>query len=192
MTAILDGVVSVEEYLDMEEVSQAKHEFYNGKVVEMPGGSTTHNQISARLIAMLVHELDEAEKDYIVYSSDMKIQIPKYNHFVYPGAVVVCEKPEFYKNRKDAIINPLLIIEVLSPKTEEYDKGHKFLKYKTLPPFKEYVLVRQDKPYINTFFRSSDTTWEEIEASNLAESILLKSINVALDLSRVYKKVRFE
>ncbi|MEM9886298.1 MAG: Uma2 family endonuclease [Bacteroidota bacterium] len=88
MTAILDQVMSAEEYLDMEEVALAKHKFYNGRIIEIPGGSTTHNEISARLIATLVHELDEAEKDYIVYSSDMKIQISEYNHFVYPDAVV--------------------------------------------------------------------------------------------------------
>jgi len=136
--------------------------------------------------------LDEKDKTYFVLSSDTKIQIPEYNHFIYPDAVVVCEKIELYPGNPKAIVNPLLIVEVLSPSTQAYDREGKFLRYKTLPSFKEYVLVRQDKPAVNAIFREKPTVWLDTFAEGLDSLISLKSIGCELSLENIYKGVNFQ
>lgn len=125
-------------------------------------------------------------------SSDTKIQIPEYNHFIYPDAVVVCEKIELYPGNPKAIVNPLLIVEVLSPSAQAYDREGKFLRYKTLPSFKEYVLVRQDKPAVNAIFREKPTVWLDTFAEGLDSLISLKSIGCELSLENIYKGVNFQ
>lgn len=184
-------VFTIEEYLTLEKKSKVKLEYLNGKIKEMPGGTFTHNKIVARVLAALVNAIDEADKPYEVSSSDTKIQIPKYNHFVYPDAVVICEKPQFYKNRKDIIVNPLLVVEVLSPSTEKHDRSAKFLEYRTLPSFKEYVLVSQQEILVNSFYQEEPKLWREIEAEGINSSIHLKSIDCHISLQKIYKNIKF-
>jgi len=183
---------TVEEYLVLDSKSESKLEFFDGKIIEMPGGTTLHNQIAARIIAALVNLLDQVEKEYIVYSSDMKIHIPAFNHFVYPDAVVVCEKPEFWEGRKDVIINPVLVVEILSPSTEQYDRGSKFFEYRTLPSFKEYLLVSQEIPRITSFYREKVDTWKETEAEGIEARLPIRSLDCELSLEQIFKKIRFE
>ncbi len=110
-----EKVYSVDEYFALDEQSEEKLEYYNGKIKVMSGGTAKHNEIAARIIAILVNSLEQSEIRYRVYTSDTKIQIPSYSTFVYPDAVVVSLEPEFYEGRKDIITNPLLVVEVLSP-----------------------------------------------------------------------------
>ena len=189
--AIRERVYSAEEYLEMEERAVNKHEFLNGKIIEMAGAGHRHNQIAANITAALIIALEEKTSRYIVYNSDMKIQIPHYNHFVYPDTVVICEKPELYKGRTDTILNPLLVVEVLSSSTADYDRGTKFTKYKTIPSFKEYVLVEQDMIEVTSSFRVGDRLWEDSSADNLESSLYLASLDIHLPLKRVYKNVDF-
>lgn len=190
-TLIEEKIYTPEEYLAIEEVSSAKHQYLNGKIIEMSGGTANHNLIAANIITALNIALEEKSIQHLVYTSDMKIQIPKLNHFVYPDAVVVCEKPVFYNNRKDVIINPLLIVEVLSPSSEEKDRNLKFFEYRTLPSFKEYVLVSQEKALVSTFYQEKTKTWVETEAEGTDNSIYLSSIDCHISLKRVFKGVEF-
>ncbi|MEO6639497.1 MAG: Uma2 family endonuclease, partial [Ginsengibacter sp.] len=128
---------SIAEYLAMEENSVEKHEYYNGKIIKMSGGTYNHNLIASNIITTLNMLLEEKQQEYAVLGSDMKVYSPRILSFVYPDAVVVCEKPLFYEERKDIITNPLLIVEVLSPSTEDYDRKGKFFDYKQIPSFKE-------------------------------------------------------
>jgi Uma2 family endonuclease len=183
---------SIEEYFQLTDTSEQKYEFQNGKIIEMSGGNAVHNEIALKIGAALLWALEEKKQTYKVYNSDMKIQIPEFNHFVYPDAVVICEKPIFYKDRKDIIINPLLVVEVASLSTQEYDRGLKFYKYKTLSSFKEYVLVSQEKAWISAFFQNVPNTWVETIKTGMDSSIYLKSIDVELPLKRVFGGVEFE
>jgi Uma2 family endonuclease len=182
---------SVQEYLALEEKAAYKHEFFNGKIKQMPGASYQHNVIATNLTTHINNLLEAQTKPFIVCNSDMKIYLPRYRHFVYPDAVVIFERPVFYENRKDIILNPILIVEVLSASTEDYDKGTKFLKYKSLTSFKEYVLVEQDMPEVTCFYRQTEKVWEEASADQLNETIHLKSLDIHLSLGRIYRNIEF-
>jgi Uma2 family endonuclease len=179
------------EYLAMEEQSEEKHEFYNGKITTMPGATFMHNLIGANVVTAINNALDKQSKNFLVFNSDMKIHIPRLESFVYPDAVVVCEKVELYRGRKDVIINPLLIVEVASPSTATYDRGSKFRHYKSLASFKEYVIIEQEIPYVLASFKSAENTWVDTEVTALDQSIYLHSINCSIELKRIYKHVQF-
>jgi len=191
MTEVLDKKYTVEEYLAFERKAAVKHEFYNGNIVEMPGGTANHNLIAANMITALNIALESKEKDYLVYTSDMKVQIPAFNHFIYPDTVVVCEKPAFYEDNKDVITNPLLIVEVMSPSSQVYDQGEKFYKYRTLPSLQEYVLASQEQPWVNSFYREKPNTWIETLTDKLEGAIYFKSIDCEISLKRIYKNIDF-
>ena len=189
-TEVAERLYSVKEYLAFEERAKNKHEYYNGKIIKMPGASYRHNQITANIIAALINAL--YDKDFIVTTSDTKIHIPQLASFVYPDAVVVFEKPELYQGRTDVILNPLLIVEITSPSTRKHDRGVKFQEYKTLSSFKEYVLVDQTKPWVFASYKIADRTWKDTDANKLDGSIYLQSVDCALEMQRVYHRVQFD
>lgn len=190
MTETLEKTYTHAEYFALDEQSLEKLEYFNGIISTMSGGTFRHNEIALKIGAALLYLLED--KEYKVCNSDIKIQIPAYDCFVYPDAVVVSEKPIFYNNRKDTITNPLLVVEVLSPSTKNYDRGLKFMEYRTLPSFKEYVLVNQDKPMATTFFRKAAHQWEDKDVEGMEQNIRLQSIDCDIPLSRIYKGVDFE
>jgi Uma2 family endonuclease len=184
-------LLSFEDYLKKEEKSLSKNEFINGILRTMPGGTYNHNKIALQVGAALLDLVNELEKPYDVCNSDMKIYIPSKNHGLYPDAVVVCEVPEYWNGRTDVIVNPLLVVEVLSSSTEKYDRGDKFMEYKTLPSFKEYVLIQQDKPHVESMYREEPTLWRETIVSDLNEGIFLGSIGGKIDLKKIYRNIQF-
>ena len=189
-TAALTQTYTIPEYLDIERRSGERYEFYNGKIKLMAGGSIAHNRISRNIST----ELDTIFKsnDYFeLFGSDQKIYLPDYHYYVYPDAVVVTDGPVMSEEQTDALINPLLIIEVLSPGTEKHDHTNKFLDYRTLPSFKEYVLIRQDTPQVTCFFREAPDLWRESEVRGLDQEVLFKSVDVRLALALIYRKVAF-
>jgi Uma2 family endonuclease len=190
LTTPIQKRYTIEEYLDLEAQSEEKNEFLNGKIITMPGGTVNHSLIATNITTALNIALDETE--HIVLNSDIKIHIPRFRHFVYPDAVVICKAIEYYENRRDIILNPILIVEVLSSSTEDYDKNSKFIKYRTIPSFKEYVLVSQDEPFITSFFHKDEKTWIEENVDDLTKGIFLPSLNIELPLAKVYKGVKFE
>ena len=119
----------------------------------------------------------------------MKILIPNENAIVYADVLVVCEKIEYYADRKDVILNPLLIVEVLSPSTEKFDRNGKFKLYKHIPSLKEYVLVKQERPHINTFFKEKPGAWIDTVEEDLNNTIYLASIDCTLSLKQIYKGI---
>ena len=111
---------------------------------------------------------------------------------VYPDALVVCQEPEYWAGREDLIVNPLLIVEVLSKSTRKYDKGDKFLLYETLPSFMEYVLIEQNEPHVEAWFQQSPNTWNKIKETDLTKSIFLRSLGVSVPLSDIYEDIVFK
>jgi Uma2 family endonuclease len=182
---------TIEEYLKLESSSLEKLEFDHGKIIKMSGADPIHNIIAVRIMAELLYALDKKDKEYFVLNSDQKIQIPDYDQFVYPDAVVICEHIEYYPG-SNAIVNPLLIVEVLSPGTESYARSGKFIKYKSIPSFMEYVLVRQDKAWVSASYRQETHLWADTISEGLDTEIYLRSIDCSLSLKRIYRGVKFE
>lgn len=191
MVQAQEKLYTIEEYLALEEKAETKHEFDNGKIIEMPGAKFNHNAIIAAIIFTLMTELRSKQKNCIVLSESMKIQIPAVDSFVYPDVTVLCEKPQFYADREDVLMNPLLIVEVLSESTANYDREEKFEKYTTLPSIREYVLVSQDKPFVEAFYLHDpeNELWKISHASKLEATVHLHSVDVTLKLEDIYKQV---
>ena len=179
---------SLAEYLEMEIRSGERLAFYDGKIVAMPGGSLSHNRICRNLISTLDNLLQESD-EFEVFGSDQKVYLPHFNYYLYPDAVVVTEEPTTTENEADALINPILIIEVASPSTAKYDRGDKFADYKSLDSFKEYVLVRQDRAEVNIFFREEEDLWRSTDIEGLSSDVHFKSIDIVLPLTAIYRKV---
>ncbi|MBK8966816.1 MAG: Uma2 family endonuclease [Lewinellaceae bacterium] len=178
------------EYLQTEARAGERYEFYNGEIRPMPGGTISHNRITRNVLS----ELDQIFKNktgFEIFGSDQKVYLPHYNFYLYPDAVVVAEKPVSAEQHAHAIINPLLIIEVLSASTEAYDRQQKFLEFRSLPSFREYVLIRQDAPEILSFFREAPDLWRESSVVNLENSVYFRSVDVELALAALYRNVEF-
>lgn len=179
---------TLEEYFALEEGAEQKHEYRNGKIITMPGGSIPHNKIGANVHRILDNWVEANNLKLIVLNSDTKIRIEDYNQNVYPDVLVVCEKVSYWKNRRDIIVNPLLIFEVLSDCTEEYDREDNFSKYRTLPSFKEYVLIDQYKPSVHAYFQQNEQEdlWKIKTVTSMQASIPLRSIGFELPMAEVY------
>lgn len=182
---------SIEEYFEMEALSDNKLEYRNGNIFEMHGVKPRYNLITAWIITYLNILLMDKAKKYFVLTSDTKIHIPKLNSFIYPDAVVICEEIQLLEGRSDVVINPLLIVEVLSKSTVANDRTGKFFDYRNIPTFQEYILVKQDFPEVTSFYRKDKKLWEEAVAIGLEDKMYLKSLDISVDLSQVYRQVEF-
>lgn len=181
--------VTPDEYLAVERLSETRSEYLDGVVCPMTGGSLTHIQITGNLVIELGTQL--RSRPCRVLAIDLKVRMPDSRKFFYPDVTVVCDKPQFHDERRDIILNPVLIIEVLSPSTEAFDRGAKFQAYQTIESLKEYVLVAQDSPTIEQFVRQADGKWTYTAVTGLESSIVLPSVECTLNLSAVYDKVDF-
>jgi len=181
-----------EEYLALEAEAVYKNEFINGKIVAMSGGSFDHNTIAQNAGNAVSNGIRRKKKECRVANSDQKIYIKEHNKGSYPDVSVFCGKPEFYNKRKDVLTNPLLIIEVLSPSTENYDRGKKFTQYRSLPSFKEYVLISQNQAKVETWYKQEENVWRISNAEGIKASIQLYSLDISIKLSDIYYLVDFE
>ena len=137
---------TLEEYLILEEKAEFKSEFWGGTIVAMAGGTPTHNKIAGNVLTAINNELDKKNSNCSVYNNDVKVFIPDFNREVYPDCMALCGEEKLHPKSKVTIVNPSLIIEVLSQSTKEYDSNGKFEGYRSIPSFKEYVLVWQTIP----------------------------------------------
>ena len=184
-------VYTFEEYLRREEKAVEKHEFYNGKIIRMPGGTDIHSEIATNVTTSIKLALRPLPKKFRVYNSDLKIRIEPMDAGVYPDALVICAEPEFWGNRRDVIINPLLIVEVLSPSTQAYDRLGKFELYKLLPSFKQYVSVNTDKYSVETRFQEETDLWRIKTETNVENAVILRSLGVSISMADIYEDIIF-
>lgn len=176
------------EYLALEREAEYKSEYYKGEVFAFAGASLRHNLIAANFLATTHSQLRGGPCS--AFSSDMRITIPQTPHFAYADVVVVCGQPQLDDDFKDNLLNPIVIIEVLSPSTERYDRGTKFESYQRIPSLMEYVLVSQERPRVEQFLRQTDGRWLYSETSAQG-TIKLTSIDCELSLNDIYDKVEF-
>lgn len=181
---------SIEEYLALEEAADYKSEYIDGEIFPMAGGSTNHNQIALNFST----ELNFAFKklDYRVFMSDVRLWIPKKRIYTYPDVMLVVGKPEYYNNRTDTITNPRVIIEVLSASTKGYDRSKKFEAYRTIPTVEEYLLLDQNRKYIEHFSKTDHKRWSFAEYNESDEAIALSSVSFEIAVADIYNKVNFE
>jgi len=172
--------ISVVEYLSTEEQSVQKHEYRDGLLVNMAGGSINHNRIAGNAYFEL---RSRAEETCTTFNSDQKIYIQAVNHFVYPDVSIVCGSLE---TENEAIKNPLLIVEVLSEGTSAYDRGEKFRKYRTLASFQEYLLIDQGQPIVDALFRESDQYWRMQTIIGLDKTVPVHSLGLELPMRALY------
>ena len=179
--------ITPQEYLALERKAEYKSEYYNGDVFAFAGASLQHNLISANLLAIIHNQLRAGPCS--AFSSDMRITIPQSRYYTYADVVIVCGDPLLDDAFKDNLLNPIVIIEVLSPTTESYDRGKKFEGYQRIESLMEYVLVSQDRPRVEQFLRQTDGRWMYSETSAKG-SIKLTSIECELSLNDIYEKVQ--
>jgi Uma2 family endonuclease len=181
--------VTPEEYLAAERLSETKSEYLDGGVFPMPGASLNHVQIAINLTTELNIQLRPSPCR--VLGMDLKVGTPDSRKFFYPDVVVVCDEPQFHDDRKDVVLNPILVVEVLSKSTEAFDRGAKFRAYQTVESLKEYLLVSQDRPLIEQYIRNDDGEWRYRAAEGPESSLALPSVGCTLNMSAVYDKVDF-
>ena len=179
-----------EEYLMLEDQAEYKSEYYNGEIFAMAVGSRNHSVICFNLNRRTGEAIDN--KDCVGFDSNMKLDIPKANLFIYPDVMVVCGEIEFSENRNDILQNPVLVIEVLSPKTESFDRGKKFGYYRTIPSIREYVLVSQAEPVVEVFYKQDEKTWQYTAVKGFDETVEFQTLQCELALKDIYQKVVWE
>ncbi|MBX3297780.1 MAG: Uma2 family endonuclease [Acidobacteria bacterium] len=190
MSAVPKKRLTAEEYLEFERGSEIKHEFYNGRIYAMAGAKRRHNLIALNIGSEIRTHLKGRNCE--AYPSDMRIYIPRFGLYTYPDVSVVCGKPEFQDAVLDTLLNPVLLIEILSDSTESYDRGKKFQHYRSIESLQEYVLVSQNEARIEKYIRQGDGFWVLSEAVGVDSSIMFESIDCPISLAEVYDKIDFE
>lgn len=176
-----------EEYLVIERKAECKSEYCNGEMFAMSGASEQHASIVANVMYLLVGQL--RGRPCKAYSNDLRVRVSPTGLYTYPDIVVVCGQRQFADDQKDTLLNPTLIVEVLSDSTKDYDRGGKFEQYRSLSSFREYVLIAQDRCHVERFVRQPDSRWLLSETNNIGDIIDLSSIDCKLALTEVYDKV---
>ena len=182
-------LLTPEQYLASERAGDRKHEYCRGEVFAMVGASFEHVGIAANLVASLHGQLQG--RPCRVFSSDLRVKVSQTGLYTYPDVGVVCDEPQFDDAYSDTLLNPRVIIEVLSASTESYDRGKKFAHYRTIESLTEYLLIAQDQPCVEQYIRQPTDDWLLHEATEPAETIHLPSIECDLKLSDVYASIEF-
>lgn len=181
---------TLEEYLALERESEVKYEYWDGEIFAMSGGTLLHDQIMGNTDDLLRNEL--RGRECRVFTNNMQIKVPAAPPYRYGDGSVVCGQVEVERfNGADLLVNPVLIIEVLSPTTEAYDRGDKFTYYKSIPSFREYLLIAQHRPHVTHYVKSDTGKWDYEEINDLGSSIYLTSIDCSLALADIYRDVEF-
>lgn len=178
--------ISPEEYLVGEREADIRHEYFAGEVFALDGASREHNQISTNIVRLIGNQL--LDKPCSVFASDMKVKVKKKEKYSYPDIVVVCEKEEYEDERNDVLLNPIIIIEILSDSTEAYDRGDKFSHYQGIASFTEYILVSQYSCKMERFTRQPDNSWRYLIYQSKEDILLIETIRLRIAAGRGVQK----
>ncbi len=180
---------TAQEYLELEVNSLDRHEFINGEIILMAGGTPDHNEIALNLGGAL--KLALKGKPYRTFSSDQRLWVPQLNNYTYPDLMVVAKPIELQSGRTDTITNPLLIAEVLSKGTRAYDRDDKFAAYRSIPSFQEYLLIDQYRLRVEQYSKTDANKWIFSEYSCAGDRLMLTSVSVEILLSDLYENIEF-
>lgn len=187
MASLPNYYLSPEEYLTLERGAEFKSEYVDGLMCVTAGGSERHNLIAANVIAAIGAQL--RDRPCRVYPSDLKVRVPNSKRFFYPDVSIVCGETRFADEEKDVVLNPVVVVEVLSESTAAFDRGKKFQSYQQIESLREYLLVSQDEPVVEHFLRQDGDHWLYKKAGGLDETLALPTVNCRLALRDVYSKV---
>jgi len=178
--------LTIQEYLTLERRSETKSDYLDGEMFAMSGASREHNLIAGNIFASLHAQLDGSASE--IYASDMRVRTPD-DLLTYPDVVAVCGEPQFGDAEFDTLLNPVLIVEVLSKSTEVYDRVTKLERYRTIPSLAEILLVAQDRPRVEHWIRQGDGRWVVEDVQDLEATVELPSIGCTLRLKTAYQRV---
>lgn len=182
---------TLEEYFALELASEEKYEFWNGDVWCRGGASIKHNLIALNIGTAMSLQL--RERGGQVFPSDMRVKVPAHPPYRYPDLTALCGRPEVEQvDGLDLLVNPALIVEILSPSTEAFDRGDKFTFYKSIPNFSEYLLVAQHRPHVTRLVRGDEGLWTHAEFNSLADVVQCASVPCRLALQEIYRDVDFD
>ena len=178
-----------EEYLALEEAAEFKSEYHDGEIVPMTGGSINHNRICGNVCASLKFLLRGKNKE--IFMSDLRLWIPRYQRYTYPDVMVIQGNPALHNNRTDTITNPVLIVEVLSKSTQNYDHTDKFRYYRSIPEFQEYVLINEYELEIEQYTKTGEAQWLLREFETEDAKIAFSSVDLEIAIADIYEGVDF-
>ncbi len=178
---------TLDEYLDLETVSEIRNEYINGEIIPMPGGTPEHNQIAGNLYAHLNFALKR--QPYRVFVTDQRLWIPKKNIYTYPDVMVTPRELHLQEGRADSITNPIAIAEVLSKSTRDYDHGEKFSAYRTIPSFREYLLIDQYSIHVEHYSKTNTNQWLLSEYEDPDFVLSFTSFEFQISLKDIYDEV---
>lgn len=178
-----------EEYLALEEKAEYKSEYRDGEIVPMTGGTTNHNEIAGNFYANLKFGL--RGKNYRVYIGDVRLWIPHHHQYTYPDVMVIAGEPVYTGKGTTTVMNPTLIVEVLSKSTKNYDQGDKFRFYRSIPEFQEYILIAQQEYRLLQYIKTATNQWQLTEYEAKDDTFLLNSVNLSVSFSDIYEGVNF-
>lgn len=181
---------TIEEYLEMENASSEKHEYYKGEIFAMAGTKMAHNEITSNLATELGAQLKGSGCK--PYGSDLRIYVEKNSLFTYPDLSVICGKKESRNNDDFNILNPSVLFEVLSESSKDYDRGSKFMLYRDIPGLKTYVIVDSLSIKVEVYSINSAGLWELNEYSNISDTLRISNLNISIALKDIYDGVNFE
>ena len=182
--------LTIEEYLVLEEQSEIKNEYAYGIITAMSGGTLNHGIIGNNINTELSNRVKEKGAECITINGDVKIFIEKADSFVYPDGMMICGGIQTAEGDEHSVINPILIVEVLSKSTESYDRGDKFHKYCSLPSFREYVLIDQYKPVIDILYKEDSSYWKMTATIGMDKSIYLTSLDCYISMADIYRNTQ--
>lgn len=180
---------TLSQYLEREERSMELHEYYDGVITKLPMARGPHNKIIMNVGTALNISIKLSGKKYWVMGGQQKVFMPALNWGVFPDVLVVTDKPLYWDDNQVLLINPIVIIEVLSRSTKRHDRTTKFTDYKTLESFQEYVLIDQNKCYVETHFREEPNVWKGTDFKDINASIHLKSIDCTISIADIYENI---
>lgn len=179
--------ITAEKYLEQERTATQKHEFYQGEIFVMPGATIKHNRIQRNFIRRVANFLEDHACE--VFGSDLRVHVPSNSLYTYPDAVIVCGRPQLLDEELDTLLNPIVIVEILSKSTQSYDRGDKFMLYRAIASLQEYTLINSEAVGVEHFFKHDNGTWTLQELKSLSDVLHLHSIDFSLPLSLLYEGV---
>ena len=180
--------ISVEDYFHLEETGQMRHEYCRGEIFAMTGGSVNHNRLAGNIYGFFFNSLPDRCQAFF---ADVRLSVAQFDLYTYPDLMVVCGDIQYHRNRQDTLENPLLIVEVLSQSTGDYDRGKKFEFYRSLPSLKEYVLVDQSQYLLEQYVRTEAMDWLFREHRDPKQNLSWLSLELEMPISSIYDRVAF-
>ncbi len=189
MSSAAKTKLTVAEYLAFERASESKHEFFDGELFAMTGGTPAHSLIATNFASEARAALKE--RPCVVFNSDLRVKVNPSGLYTYPDVTIVCGEQKFDDEQRDTLINPTIVVEVLSKSTASYDRGPKSKHFRKIDSLQALILIEQDCPAVEVYCRQSDGKWILSDATELTDSIAIEPIGIFIPLAEIYRRVTF-